>query len=396
MQSHDDALLGSPAVGLGKTAIAPYVARLLTLLGPPILCFVASRALLHAAAISTENDPLDANSWSRWDSDQYLSIAQRGYEFSSCAGIEGYDPNDWCGNDAWLPGYSFLIKLVAPLGHLNYPEAGVLVSAAFTFASLLSLWLLFLRAKLTIANGLVLLLAAFFPGHVYGHAVFPIAQFTFFVALSLWLFNRRRYRFAGVCACVAAFSYSSGLFLCGAFCLHALLLERDRPIRMIKDLTWPCGGVLLGFSSALALQWWQTGVWDAFFRVQAKYAYSPRTPFELWTSNIAHFFEHWPRGASPNDQTLLVACLCILMLGYAFWRRVPTRLDVLLAAFAVIYWVIPIVLGGQLSLYRAEATLLPAVPLARRIPAPILTVLVCLAVRLSWLMGRRFFKGTIM
>lgn len=395
MSSHDEALLGGDPGVLEKAAIAPYLARLLAVLAPPLICLVAARAMLFAAAISTDFDPLDANSWVRWDSEQYLSIAMTGYEFRSCAGLENYDPNDWCGNDAWLPGYAYLVKLVRHSGYLNFPEAGVLVSAIFSFATLLTIWLVFLEAKLSVNNVLVLLLAAFFPGHVYGHAVFPIAQFTFFVAWSLWLYSRRQYRFAGLCAAIAAFSYSSGLFLCGAFCLHALLLERDRPLRMIAQLTWPCGGVLLGFSSALALQWLQTGVWNAFFRVQAKYAYSPRTPFELWTNNITHFFEHWPRGASPNDQTLLVAVLCLLMLGCMFWRRAPTRLDVLLAAFAVVYWVVPIALGGQLSLYRAEATLLPAVPLARRIPWPILTVLVCLAVRLSWLMGRRFFKGTI-
>ena len=396
MQSHDDAFLGSSVASIERPAVAAHVTRVLTWLGPPFICFLLARAMLHAAALSTENDPFDANTWSRWDSEQYLSIAQTGYVFSSCEGIEGYDPTDWCGNDAWLPGYSFLLKLVANTSHLMYGEAGVLVSAAFAFASLLLIWLLFLKAKLTTNNLLVLLLAAFFPGHVYDHAIFPIAQFAFFVALSLWFYGRRQYRYAGLCAAVAAFSYSSGLFLCGVFCLHALVLERDRPIRMIKNLAWPCGGGLVGFAGALTLQWWQAGVWDAFFRVQEKYAYSPRMPFELWRSNLAHLLEHWPRGASPNDQTLFVAALCILMLGYALWLYAPTRLDLLLAAFAAIYWVIPIVLGGQLSLYRAEATLLPAVPLARRLPWPILSVLLCLAVRLSWLMGRRFFKGTIM
>jgi hypothetical protein len=379
-----------------KHAVWPFLARVLTQLGPPILCFVLARSMLHAAALATGNDPSDANAWSRWDSEQYVSIAHKGYELSKCEGIEGYEPDDWCGNDAWLPGYAFLIRLVVQLGHGSFNEAGVMISAGFTLASLLVLWVLFLRAKLSVNNVLVLLLAAFFPGHVYDHAVFPVAQFVFFLMLSLWLYSKRRFAFSGLCALAAAFSYSSGLFLCGAFCLFVLMFERERLFRKpLVELAWPCGGVLLGFSAALALQWSQTGVWNAFFRVQQKYAYSPRLPFELWASNFAHLFRNWPRNGGPNEQTLLVAGLCVLMLVYTFKERVATRLEMLLAAFALVYWLVPIALGGQLSLHRAEATLLPAVPLARRIPWPILGFVVYLAIQLSWLMGRKFFRGTI-
>jgi hypothetical protein len=66
-----------------------------------------------------------------------------------------------------------------------------------------------------------------------------------------------------------------------------------------------------------------------------------------------------------------------------------------LVSFAVVYWLIPLILGGQLSLYRAEATLLPAVPLARRIPWYILLPLLLAALVISRLMATLFFKGAI-
>jgi hypothetical protein len=363
---------------------------------PPLLCFVLSRALLHGAAISTGNNPLEADTWSRWDSQQYISIAATGYGIRLCAGLPGYDPNDWCGNDAWLPGYAYLIKLIAEVSPLMYAEAGALISAAFTFASLLLIWTRFLRAEVTRCNVLVLLLAAFFPGHIYNHAVFPVAQFVFFVSLSLWLHSTRRFGLSSLCAAVAAFSYSSGLFLCGVFFVQALAVERGRLMKVpIWNLVLPCGGVLLGFSAALLLQWLQTGVWNAFFLVQRKYAYSPRSPFQAWRSSFLRLLEQWPNVDPTDGQTLFVATMCMLMFGYVLRHRAVTRLDVSLMCFALLYWLIPITLGGQLSLYRAEATLLPAVPLARRIPWPILGALICIAIRLSWLMAREFFTGNI-
>ena len=396
MVPHDEAMLTSTAP-LAKTAAVASVARLLKQVLPPFICFVLSRALLHTAAISTQNDPFEADTWSRWDSYQYISIAATGYGFRSCAGLDGYDPNDWCGNDAWLPGYSYLIKAVTAVTSLTYAEAGISISAAFAFASLLLVWIGFLGATVTPHNVLVLLLAAFFPGHVYDHAVFPIALFTFLVLLSLWLYSRRDFRLAGLCAAAAAFSYSSGLFLCGAFVLQAFVGARGRLREMpLRTLAFPCGGVLLGFSLALLLQWVQTGVWNAFFLVQSKYAYSPRLPFEAWQSSLLLLLTHWPNPDGADAQTIFVAAMCMLMFVYFIKRQSVKRLDVLLMSFTLIYWLVPITLGGKLSLYRAEATLLPGVPLARRVPWPILAALVCIAIRLSWKMARAFFAGRIM
>lgn len=56
---------------------------------------------------------------------------------------------------------------------------------------------------------------------------------------------------------------------------------------------------------------------------------------------------------------------------------------------------VPLTLGGQLSLYRAEATLLPAVALTRKIPWQVLVMMLCGSLVLSRLMGKLFFKSLI-
>jgi hypothetical protein len=392
----DETFLGTNVTRPDTTAEMSLATRLFKNLLPPLVAYVLSRAMLHWAAISARHDPFTATAWSRWDSAHYLSIAEKGYEFFSCALMPGYDPKLWCGNCAWLPGYPLLTKLVAGAVHIQHVTAAVWISSAFTIASLLVIWNLFLNAQMSVGNLLSLALAAFFPGHVYDHAVFPISQFAFFELLSLWFYGQQRLALSAVSAAAAAFTYSSGLFLCGVFGLHAVLLDRQKPwLVRVKNVTLPCAGVLVGFSAVLWLQWFQTGHGNAFFLTQGKYAYAPRTPFEAWWKSFTTFLSDYPRIGGPSEQTLLVAGLCLMMLGFLVWRRNPTRLDLTLAAFTVVYWLVPIILGGQLSLYRAEATLLPAIPLARKVPWPILALLVFVAMVISRLMARQFFKGSI-
>ena len=59
------------------------------------------------------------------------------------------------------------------------------------------------------------------------------------------------------------------------------------------------------------------------------------------------------------------------------------------------YWLFPLLVGGQLSLYRSEALLLPAVWLLRRAPAVVLGVILVAAVVLAIPMARGFFQGAL-
>ena len=49
--------------------------------------------------------------WGRWDSGQYLPIADKGYIYERCAGVANRGPEDWCGNAGWFPGYPYLMRV---------------------------------------------------------------------------------------------------------------------------------------------------------------------------------------------------------------------------------------------------------------------------------------------
>lgn len=141
---------------------------------PPLVVFIIARMRLWRSAIFAGADPSDPHAWARWDSGHYLSIASHGYEFISCAKVPGYDPTQHCGNTAWLPGYPLLMRALMAF-RLDPDTAGTLVSATFALGTLLILWNLFLDAEFSPPALLTLLLAAFFPGHVYYHGIFPVA-----------------------------------------------------------------------------------------------------------------------------------------------------------------------------------------------------------------------------
>jgi hypothetical protein len=77
-------------------------------LAAPLLAFTIARAMLSLIAEHLGFPAFKGEIWGHWDTGHYLAIAAHGYEFFSCAKIPGYDPMQWCGNTAWLPGYALL------------------------------------------------------------------------------------------------------------------------------------------------------------------------------------------------------------------------------------------------------------------------------------------------
>ena len=364
-------------------------------LGPPIGAFVLARVALWWFALGVGHNALHATAWSHWDSAHYLSIAEHGYEFFSCARLPGYDPKLFCGNMAWLPGYPLLIRLVATLG-ITPLVAGALVSALFALGILILFWNLFLGPKPTLAGALALVFAAFFPGHFYDHAVFPISMFAFLQVLALRFYVDRQFAWAGIAGGLAAFTYSSGLFLCAVFGLHLLGAERQRSYRdQLIAIALAPGLVAVGFLCALLLQWIEVGTWNAFFLVQAKYAYQFTWPTTPLAASVSHVIQHFPT-IGPSTQSLFVAIVCLSLLWRALATRPVARVDAVMSLFLIVYWLVPLMMGGSLSIYRAESTLLPAAaPLAGRLRPAWLAALLLLALLVSRAMSKLFFKNVL-
>ena len=359
---------------------------------PPALAFALGRLVLFAAALRAFRRDGEAlvslEAWARWDSLHYLDIAKDGYRLLSCADVPGYAPQDWCGNTGWFPGYPSLIRLLLLAGCPAVPAA-VLLSGAFAFLTLHALWTRFLDCRLERGPLLALALAAVAPGAVYQHAAFPISMLLFFQIRALDAIARERFVAAGLWGAAAAFTYPSGVLVAAVIVAHGLFRKRAP-----REILLPASLTALGFALVLLLHQLAVSDWQAFFKVQRKYGFSLRWPQQTLADRLA------PLAADgtlfPTLQTLLVASLMLAMLvALALrWRRLGAS-DTLVSLHALVYWLSPLVLGGGLSLHRAEALLMPAAVLTRRLPAPaqwgLLLALALTALRV----GARFFRGVL-
>lgn len=378
----------------GKRGTARRVA---TAIAVPFAAFALAHGMLLAAAYSLGLDGADPAVWSRWDSGHYLSIARGGYEFMSCAEVPGYDPRDWCGNAGWFPLYP---ALIAPLCRLGArPElAGELVSAVLTLATLALLWNGFLARRVTVRNLLLLLVAAFFPGQVYHHAVFPLSLLTF---LSLFLahgFARERPRLGGLLLGLASTAYPPGVLLTVPAVL-ASVTEPGRPWRnRLARGAWfaACGAA--GLALVFGILQVSTGSWDAFFKVHAKYHHELHNPLTTLAENVrlaVAFAKVGRLELATSVQSLFVAgMVATLLLGSFMRRRVLDRADRFLVLFALVFWLFPLVIG-DMNPPRAESTLLPAIALGRHLPAWLPGCLLAVVVPLAWVTGVLFFTGIL-
>ncbi|HVQ27373.1 MAG TPA: hypothetical protein VMV01_19435, partial [Planctomycetota bacterium] len=98
----------------------------------------------------------------------------------------------------------------------------------------------------------------------------------------------------------------------------------------------------------------------------------------------------------PALQTLLVL---VLMLGVAAGLLLAHgRYDArerLVSLHALGYWLFPLVLGGGLSLHRADALLMPAAAVSRRLPAPLQWAVLLACAFTAFRVAARFFRGVL-
>lgn len=328
-------------------------------LWPPLLALLAARAVSAAAALFAGVNPLGAEAWVRWDSNLYLSIAQRGYFLEHCGPGSHYQAFQWCGNAGWFPLYAWLLRSVN----------GALLSLTFEALLLWLVWRFLLEER-----GLpALLLAAFFPGSIYQQAVFPISLFLVCAVAFLVLCERQRWLPAAGVGALAAMSYPTGFLLA--------------PLALLRRNLWPALGVALGFLAVLAVMRVQTGHWNAYFLAQAKYGFH-FAPLDTLFSRLKPLVNARYRteaSFAAGAQTLLV--LAMMALGCLRFRARR-----LVAAYCVAYWVFPLCVGGHLSLYRSEALLVPLVAL---LPERARLPLLAAAVPVSFAISVAFFLGTL-
>jgi hypothetical protein len=226
-----------------------------------------------------------------------------------------------------------------------------------------------------------LLLAAFFPGQIYQHAIFPISLMTFLALLCLKQVLANRWWSAGVAGFLAASAYSTG-FLLGPVSVLNLLITAGRKswAKQIAPAAIVTGLTMLGFAVVLLIQQIAVGHWNAFFLVQRKYEYGLHNPAMTLLSQARYLWRAEPISDGRLAQLAVVsaAISAALIWGVMTWRR-RSAMDRLLLIYAAVYWMFPLVMGVNAQPMRAAACLLPVAPLARRLPSPVhvLLIVVC-------------------
>lgn len=357
---------------------------------PPFIVAGLLIAAFAGAVRASGSDFFAFDTWIKWDSGHYEDVAERGYEFTSCAEVLGFHPAQWCGNAGWFPGYPFLVRGVRLLTGVPTKLVMILVSQAFAVLSLLIVWNLFLSRR----DPAVLLLCAFAPGTYYFLVAFPMSMTVCFMLVTLWAQRERHPVTALLAGAVVGFTYPSGICLAGVLA-SALLVDHWRGERQRARDWLPVAGPILGFCLVLLVHHLAVGLWNAFFLIQEKYQHGINNPIAVLRQRSAYIWV-WKPGWQTGIQSLVAAALVLAgaaTTAVALWRRRDTPGDAAVATHGLTYWLFPLVLGGAVSPYRAESLLMPAVVGLRRIPPIALIPLILAAVAIWAVMATEFAHG---
>ncbi|MFY7946045.1 MAG: hypothetical protein ACOVQJ_03525, partial [Bacteroidia bacterium] len=226
--------------------------------------------------------------WVRWDSALYMQIAEQGHTLFYCGPEQGYPEGakDWCGNSGWAVLYPFLMFLVSKISGWSLAVSGIALSKLFFLGYLIVVARLLEIKDLNPRNWILIGIAAFCPGSIYFHAVFPISLVAFCISLLILFLKQEKYVAAGITGFFAVLAYSTGFFLLLVLALFGLVLWRQKHPKLMRYLIYTCGLSGLALIGLFSYDYWATGHWDALFKIQGKYGHGIQSPFKM-------FAGHW-------------------------------------------------------------------------------------------------------
>jgi hypothetical protein len=282
------------------------------------------------------------------------------------------------------------------LSGLRPAASGALLSALCNVACLALLWNAFLGAAWNGPNAACLAMAAFFPGQVYHHAVFPVSMLTLCVLLALHFTEKGRPLAAGLAGAAAAVTYPTGVVLAPVLLVGSLLGGAGPRGRRWRSALRAPSLAVLGLAAVPIAQWAALGDPGAFLKVQDKYGHGWNWPIATLRRHVKPLVDGEWRWTSdvPALQSAFVA-LFVLAVAFrviaAMRRRRAEPQDVLLIAFTLAFWLFPLVLGASVSACRAEAILLPSAVLLRRLPAALQAAAAAASVALAYPIALLFY-----
>jgi len=357
---------------------------------PPLAAFAIARMVVQAAGASADPSSWVAEAWAKWDSGLYIDIAKRGYELVPCPGEMG----ELCGNAGWMPGFPWLMRPFIAIG-LDPALAGAALAAAFAVAFLLAIWIGWLGEDLSASSLGALVVVALAPGAVYQHAVFPISMLLFLLALHGALAARDRWPGACLTGIAAALTYTTG-FLVGAADVLAAPVRGNWPTRVKVRIALGVAAAA-GFAAVLVLHQVQLGRWDAMFLVHGTGRWRPglHSPIATLAAFLQLMESPDPEYRAIGFQILSSLAFVVLALvgALASIRSRGPTLDRFAAAVALVFLLVPLSLGTDVSPVRAEALLAPAGVLLRWLPRWVIAGWLVVAVWTAWGSAAVFFQG---
>lgn len=379
------------AASEGTRRSFPIDGRDVVVLGGTIVLWFAVMAL---AARSVGWSVWSTSTWGRWDTGLYLSIAENGYIFENCVDVANRGPDDWCGNSGWFPAYPWMMRFGSWLG-FGYDTFGRLVSLVAMVGAWSALWFGFLRRRPLVVGALGMAIAAVFPASVYYGAIFPISSMLVAVLLALWCLDRQRWLLAGLCGAAAAMTYTSGL-LVGTIAVVPLLAPSVGDLRARMRATLAVGGpVAIAYLAVLANFEREVGAWNASFKTNASYDLSPTSPITTIRRQFATMGNDALPGAIGAQTAIVLAMVVASIWVVVRFRRELTLGEWGAAVVCGFLWLLPLTLGSDLSLYRAESLLLPIVILLVRLRPPVLAAFAIVCVPIAYKMAQLFFNATL-
>lgn len=324
---------------------------------PPVAAFLAATAVAFTCAWIAGYDPLAAATWSRWDSFHYVTIALDGYVDTqrNCPGSEIA-----CAHAGWLPGYSVPLAGAIELG-LPALTSAIALSWAFCLATLALLWWRFPLPAEPAARLAVLTYAAFVPGWIYMHTIFPLSMLTFLALATLVLLERGRAVAAGLTGAAAAATYPLGVLLAPIAGLWFLVTGAG-----IKKALIAGGLTAAGLVAALVASGLWTGDYLGYFHAQQHDLRDPVSGVITEVKDALRADRVRLEAARAVQVVLTTAVAAVVLAVLVVRRKSLARLDVLAGSFALAAWALPLTQEG-LSVYRSNAALLVAAPLLRHV-----------------------------
>ena len=311
------------------------------------------------------NDFLDLPA--RWDTGWYLGVAIDGYHYEPTREIRQQ-------NIAFFPLYPLLLRYISPFFAHQYLWVGLALSLiAFLWALVYLHRLAREHLDADAATAAVAFLATY-PFALFYSAAYTESIFLLTMVATCYHFGRDELWKAGAWGLAVGLSRPNGCLLSVVLALMALRGARGKPWAAMADriaaAAAPGIGMLIYstyifFLTGNPLQWTtQNAAWGRVYKgidvlVTDRYAYIQNNGFYNYASNLG------------LDLITTVAVLFVLASVWPIYRR----FGIPYAALILINTLLPLSLGGLLSMGRVTSVLFPvflwlgaAVPAAQRTP----------------------------